>query len=279
MRVNSILSCTHVGASVYLIGCLHSDQIVVMCILFVHLRHFFHNCWRIARQTWRVFQRELERIGIQILYLNLALEGDSEHPDARCGRVTIKIRTFNETITKWSVLDQAVLSRQLSNDSAAEKYGNCFVGAEESRLHAIVGCLKLAASVCWSPKVDLREREREIMLFIGKPKGRSMMISKSRLSLCWNLWLRHPRNGLAYLRVKRTFGCDIWRSQLHPPRGLAWYDCMLPPVGALDRCQRIILWFRQIEILQHRVFANSKSLCQWKWQIASEAQVETHEFW
>jgi len=34
-----------------------------------------------------------------MLYLNLALEGDAEHPDARRGRVTIKIRTFNETIT------------------------------------------------------------------------------------------------------------------------------------------------------------------------------------
>jgi len=56
-------------------------------------------------------------------------------------------RTFNETITKCSVLDEAVLTRQLSDDSAAERYGNSFVGAEESRLHAIVRCLKLAASV------------------------------------------------------------------------------------------------------------------------------------
>jgi len=57
-------------------------------------------------------------------------------------------------IDKRSVLDQTVLSRQLSNDSAAERYGNYFVGAEESQLHAIVGCLKLAASICSSPKVN-----------------------------------------------------------------------------------------------------------------------------
>ena len=70
----------------YLIKCLHSDQPVVMCILFVHVfRHFLYNCWRIARKTRRVFERELERIGLEILYLNLALEGDAEHPDASCG--------------------------------------------------------------------------------------------------------------------------------------------------------------------------------------------------
>ena len=78
---------------------------------------------------------------------DLALEGDAEHPDARCGGVTIEVRTLNETITKSSVLDQAVFTRQLSNDPAAERHGNSFVGAEESRLHAIVRCLKLAASV------------------------------------------------------------------------------------------------------------------------------------
>jgi len=42
----------------------------------------------------------LERIGLEIVYLNLALEGDAEHPGARYGIVTIEIRTFNETITK-----------------------------------------------------------------------------------------------------------------------------------------------------------------------------------
>jgi len=89
----------------------------------------------------------LERIGLEILYLNLALDGDAEHPDARCGRVTMEICTFNETITKRSGLDQAVLSRLLSNDLAVERYSNCFLGAKESRLHAIVGCLKLAASI------------------------------------------------------------------------------------------------------------------------------------
>jgi len=41
---------------------------------------------------------ELERIELEILYLDLALEGDAEHPDATCGRVTVEIRTFNETI-------------------------------------------------------------------------------------------------------------------------------------------------------------------------------------
>ena len=51
MRVSSILSCTHLSASVHLIGCLHSDQIVIMCIFFVHFRHFFHDCWRIARKS------------------------------------------------------------------------------------------------------------------------------------------------------------------------------------------------------------------------------------
>jgi len=75
------------------------------------------------------------------------LEGDAEHPEARCSRVTIEVRTFNETITKWSIFDEAVLARQLSDDSAAERHSNSFVGAEESQLHAIVGCMKLAASV------------------------------------------------------------------------------------------------------------------------------------
>jgi len=42
----------------------------------------------------------LERIGLEILYLELALEGDAEHPDARCGRVAIEIRTVNEAIIK-----------------------------------------------------------------------------------------------------------------------------------------------------------------------------------
>ena len=144
MRVSSILSCTHLSVSVYLIRCLHSDQIVVMCILLVHFRHFFYHFWCVVRKTRLVFERELERMGLEILYLDLALEGNAEHPDARCGRVTIEIRTFNETI----VLDQAVLTRQLSNESAAERHGNCFVGAKESWLHAIVGCLKLAASIC-----------------------------------------------------------------------------------------------------------------------------------
>jgi len=37
-------------------------------------------------------------------------------------------------------------------------------------------------------------------------------------------------------------------------------DCMLTPVG--DRFQRNILRFRQIEILQHRLFASSESFCQ-----------------
>jgi len=83
----------------------------------------------------------------EILRLDLALEGDAELPDARCGGVTIEVRTFNETITKGSVLDQAVFTRQLNDDSAAERHGNSFVAAEESQLHAIVGCLKLAASV------------------------------------------------------------------------------------------------------------------------------------
>jgi len=31
---------------------------------------------------------------------DLALEGDTEYPDARCGSVTMEVRTFNETITK-----------------------------------------------------------------------------------------------------------------------------------------------------------------------------------
>ena len=67
----SIFSCTHLSLSVYLIKCLHGDQAVVMCILFVHFRHFLYNCWRIARKTWRVLKRELERIELEILYLNL----------------------------------------------------------------------------------------------------------------------------------------------------------------------------------------------------------------
>jgi len=87
------------------------------------------------------------RIGLEILHLDLALEGDAEHPDARCGTVTIEVRTFNETITKGSVLDQAVFTRQLSDDLAAERHSNSFVGVEGSRLHVIMGCLKLAASV------------------------------------------------------------------------------------------------------------------------------------
>jgi len=153
MRVSNILGCTHLSASVYLIRCLHNDQVVVMCILLVHFRHFFHHCWCVVHKTWRVFERELERIGPEIVYFDLVLEGNAEHPDARCGRVTIEVRTSNETITKWSVLDQAVLTRQLSDDSAAERYGNGFVGAGISRLHVIVRCLKLGASVSWSPEV------------------------------------------------------------------------------------------------------------------------------
>jgi len=47
-----------------------------------------------------VFERESDRIGLEILYFDLALEGDAEHPDARYGRVTIEVRTFNKTITK-----------------------------------------------------------------------------------------------------------------------------------------------------------------------------------
>jgi len=39
------------AASVYLIRCLHSDQIVVMCVLLVNSRHFFHHCWSVARKT------------------------------------------------------------------------------------------------------------------------------------------------------------------------------------------------------------------------------------
>jgi len=165
MWVSSVFGCTHLSASVYLIKCLHSDQIVVMCVLFVHFRHFFQHCWRVVRKTWRVFDMtglwrhdgstwrvfELKRIWLEILHLDLALEGDAEHPDARCGWVTIDVRAFNETITTWSILDQVVLMRQLRDDLASERYGNGFVSAEESRLHAIVRCLKLASGVWWSP--------------------------------------------------------------------------------------------------------------------------------
>jgi len=68
----------------------------------------------------------LHLIELEILHLDLELEGDAEHPDARCGGVTIEVRAFNETNTKY----------------------------EESRLHAIVVCLKLATSVWRSPQVD-----------------------------------------------------------------------------------------------------------------------------
>jgi len=74
------------------------------------------------------------------------LEGYAEHPDARCGGVTIEVRTFNETITKWSVLDQAVFTGQLSDGSAAKRHSNSCVGAEESRLHAIVRSLPRVSS-------------------------------------------------------------------------------------------------------------------------------------
>jgi len=45
-------------------------------------------------------EMELERIGLQTLHFDLALEGDAEPLEARCGRVTTEVRTFNETITK-----------------------------------------------------------------------------------------------------------------------------------------------------------------------------------
>jgi len=142
------------------VWCLHSNHVVVMRILLVRFRHLFYNCWCIARKTWSVLERELERIGLEILHFDFALEDTAEHADARSGGgVTREVHTFNETITKWSVLDQAVFTRQLRDDSAAERQSNSFVGVEESLLLAIVGCLKLVASVCWSPEVDFLDAE------------------------------------------------------------------------------------------------------------------------
>jgi len=113
MWVGSVSGCTHLSTSVYLITCLHSDRIVVMCVLLVNLRHFFQDCWRVARKTWWVFERELKRMWFENLYFDLALEVNAEHPDLRCGWVFIEARTFNEMITKYSILHQAVLMRQL----------------------------------------------------------------------------------------------------------------------------------------------------------------------
>jgi len=83
--VSSVFGCTHLSARVYLFTCLHSDQIVVICVLLVYFRYFLQHCWRLARKTGRAFERELKRIGLEILHFDLALEGDAEHPDARCG--------------------------------------------------------------------------------------------------------------------------------------------------------------------------------------------------
>ena len=36
----------------------------------------------------------------------------------------MEVRAFNETITKRSVFDQVVLTRQMSDDSASERYSD-----------------------------------------------------------------------------------------------------------------------------------------------------------
>ena len=81
------------------------------------------------------------------MHFDLALEGEAKHLVAWFGSIIIEVCAFNETITKYSVLDQTVLTRQLSDDSTSERYGDGFVIAEESWLHSIVRCLKLAAGV------------------------------------------------------------------------------------------------------------------------------------
>jgi len=155
MWFSSVFGCTHVSARVYLIRCVHSHQNVIMCVLLVHFTALLACCAKDVTGLWKWVEEDVT--------WNLALWScvgvDAEHPDARFSCVTIEVCTFNETISRWSVLDQAVLSRQLSDDWASERYGNGFVSADESRLYAIVRSLKLAVGVWWSPEVYFLDAE------------------------------------------------------------------------------------------------------------------------
>ena len=169
MCLSSVFGCTHLSTSVYLIWCLHSDHIVVMCVLLVHLRHFFQHCWRVASKTGRVFERELKKTGLEILKFDLALEGDAEYLDGICGH-------YRSMYLQWN--DQQMI---------------CYwpVGAHEA-IEPWLGFRKVRQCFCKcrrNPAACDREASQACRGCLVKPRG--------TLSRRWNPWSRRPRNGWA----------------------------------------------------------------------------------
>ena len=78
----------------------------------------------------------------------------------------------------WALVHQLLHQLGLDNDNTSwkEKAVICLWTAI-----AVRACLEWQCSLCAVYAHSRRPREREIMLFIGKPKGRSRMISNSDL--------------------------------------------------------------------------------------------------